>query len=161
MVKKILSWSPYYSLVETYIEVYENLDKDILMLEPEGPEAEERTDHTTPKPNKEKTSSEYHTDLEEDEDESVFVSPLKARKKPAPVANFDIELTETDDGGLEAKRKPEGKKKMDRAFRAMVQEKRAAMTTTANNKSIKPPAGHSKVHCTPYTIFVKLTGIVP
>jgi hypothetical protein len=37
------------------------------------------------------------------------------RKKPAPVANSDIELTETDDGGLKAKRKPEpeGKKKTD------------------------------------------------
>ena len=112
------------------------------MLEPEG--VEELEDHTTPKPNEEKTGSNYHTDLEEDEDESVFVSPLKARKKPAPVASSDIELTGTDDGGLEAKRK--GKKKMDRQFRAMVQEKRAAMTTTANIKPIKPPTGHSKVH---------------
>jgi hypothetical protein len=51
----------------------------------------------------------------------VFVSPLKAHEKPAPVANTDIKLTETDDGGLEAKRK--GKKKMDRQFHAMVQEK--------------------------------------
>jgi hypothetical protein len=131
------------------------------MLEPEG--VEEHEDHT-PKPN-EKTGSEYHTDLEEDEDESVFVSPLKARKKPAPVANSDIELTETDDGGLEAKRKPEGKKKTDRAFRAMVQEKRAAMTTTANNKPInlKPPAGHSKVHPTIFVIdeLTPVTGIVP
>jgi hypothetical protein len=126
------------------------------MLEPEGVE-----EHATPKPNEAKTGSKYHTDLEEDEDESVFVSPLKARKKPA-VAKSDIELTETDDGGLEAKRKPEGKKKMDRAFRAMVQEKRAAMTTTANNKPInlKPPAGHSKVHPTIFVID-ELTGIVP
>jgi hypothetical protein len=119
------------------------------MLEPNG--VEELEDHTTtPKPNEEKTGSEYHTDLDEDEDESVFVSPLKARKKPAPVANSDIELTGTDDGGLEAKPASEkGKKKTNRAFREMVQEKRAAMTTTANNKRalIKPPAsaGHSKV----------------
>ena len=129
------------------------------MLEPG---VEEHEDHTTPKPNEEKTGSEYHTGLEEDEDESVFVSPLKARKKPAPVANSDIELTETDDGGLEAKRKPEGKKKTDRAFRAMVQEKRAAMTTTANTKPInliRPPAGHSKVNPTIFVID-ELTGIV-
>jgi hypothetical protein len=115
---------------------------------------EELEDHTTPKPNEERTGSEYYTGLEEDEDESVFVSPLKARKKPASVvANSDIELTGTDDGGLEAKKK--GKKKMNRQFRAMVQEKRAAMTTTANNKPIKPPAGHSKVH--PIFVIDELT----
>lgn len=117
------------------------------MLEPEGVA---ELEYSIPKPNKEKTQgSEYHTDLEEDEDVSVFVSPLKARKKPAPVADTDSELTGTDDGGLEAKRK--GSKKTDtskRAFRDMVQEKRAAiMTTTSNNKRalIKPPAGNSKV----------------
>jgi hypothetical protein len=115
------------------------------MLEPEGVE-----EHCTPKSNREKTGSEYHTDLEEDEDESVFVSPLKARKKPAPVADsdHDSELTETDDGGLEAKRK--GYKKTDmgkRPFREMVQEKRA-MATTGNNKRALPvikPAGNLKV----------------
>ena len=114
------------------------------MLEPEGVKK-----YRTPKPNKKKTSSEYHADLEEDEDESVFVSPLKARKNPPPVANSDGELTGTDNGGPgEAKTpKRKGNKKTDtgkRAFRDMVQEKRA-MTTTANNKrTLIEPAGNSK-----------------
>lgn len=112
------------------------------MLEPGAEELE----YCTPKPNKKKTDTEYHTDLEEDEDESVFVSPLKACKKPAPVVDSDSELTGTDDGGLEAKR--EGKKQMDtgkRAFREMVQEKRAAKTTANNKRSLIKPAGNSKV----------------
>ena len=116
------------------------------MLEPEG--VEELEYRTTPKPNKEKTGSKYHTDVEEDEDESVFVSPLKARKNPAPVADSDGELTGTDDGGLEAERK--GNKKMDtgkRPFREMVQEKRAMATTTNNNlkRTLITPAGKSRV----------------
>lgn len=119
------------------------------MLEPEGVE---ELEYCTPKPNNEKTGSEYHpaSDLEEDEDESTFVSPLKAHKKPAPVADSDSELeltgTASDDNGLEAKGK--GKQKTDtgkRAFREMVQEKRA-MTTTANNKqALIKPAGNPKV----------------
>jgi hypothetical protein len=79
------------------------------------------------------------------------VSPLKVHKKPALVADSDSELTETDDSGLEAKRKGlKGDKKTDngagkRAFRAMVQEKRT-MTTTANNKrTLIKPAGNLKV----------------
>ena len=79
------------------------------MLEPEGVE---ELEYCTPKLNKEKTGSEYHTDLEEDEDESVFVSPLKAHKKPAPVADSDSELMGTDNGSLEAKRK--GDKKINK-----------------------------------------------
>jgi hypothetical protein len=118
------------------------------MLEPEGVE-----EYSTPKLNEEKTGSEYHhTDLEEDEDESAFLSPLKARKKPTPrpVADSDNEsLTGTDDGSLEAKRNLKGDKNLKtntgkRAFREMVQEKRAM--TTANNKRTNPkPAGNSKV----------------
>jgi hypothetical protein len=68
------------------------------------------------------------------------VSPLKARKKPAPVlvADSDSELTGTEDSGLQV----EAKKKRDtgkRAFklREMVQEKRTAMTATANNKRVR------------------------
>ena len=103
------------------------------MLEPEGVE---ELEYCTPKSKKGKMDSEYHTDLEEDEDKLVFVSPLKACKKPAPVVDSDGKVTGTDDGGLEAKRK--GNQKMDtgkQAFCDMVQEKRAMTTvTTANNK---------------------------
>lgn len=118
------------------------------MLEPEGVE-----EYSTPKLNEEKTGSEYHhTDLEEDEDESAFISPLKARKKPTPrpVADSDNEsLTGTEDGSLEAKRNLKEDKKTNtgkRAFREMVQEKRAM--TTANNKRTLTnpmPAGNSQV----------------
>lgn len=111
------------------------------MLEPEGDQGAEEFDYCTPKPKVVgKKGSKYHADLEEDEDESVFVSPLKARKKPAPVAvalaDSDIELTGTD-GGFKAKGK--GKKTVNsgkRALREMVQEKRTAMTADGNNKQV-------------------------
>lgn len=107
-------------------------------------------EYCTPKPNKEKSGSEYHTNLEEDEDESIFISPLKAqRKRPATVADSESELAGTDDSGLEAERTRKGKKKMDtgkRALREIVQEKRAMATTTNNKRAlIKPVAGNSKV----------------
>jgi hypothetical protein len=116
------------------------------MLEPEGVE-----EYCPPNLDQEKTSSNYHTDLEEDEDGSVFVSPLKARKKRTPeqVADCDSDsgLAGTDNGGLEAKRK--GLKKTNtgkRAFREMVQEKRSAIETTTNNKrALIKPAGNSRV----------------
>ena len=67
----------------------------------------------TPKPNEEKmgSESEYHTNLEEDEDELVFISPLKAQRQR--IADSESELTGTDGGGLEAERTRKGKKKMD------------------------------------------------
>jgi hypothetical protein len=128
-------------LAETYIEPNasdENMD-DMYMSEEGG--------RHTPELNEEKAGSEHHTGLEEDEDESVFVSPLKAHKKPAPVADSDSKLTGTDsdDGGFEAKRK--GNKKTDmgkRSFREMVQEKRA-MTTANNKQALIKHAGNSKV----------------
>jgi hypothetical protein len=118
-----------------------------MTLEPEGAQ---ELEYCTPKPNEEETGSKYHTDLEEDEDESVFVSPLKTRKKPAPVADSDSGLTGTDDGGFEAKRKGKGKTASDKRafkFREMVQEKRTAMTTPAKPKQriLIKPAGNSKV----------------
>ena len=128
-----------------------NPEEDTWVLEPEGMEEPE---YCTPKPNEGKTGSASgypsHNDPKEDEDESEFVSPLKARKKPAPVADSDSELTgaDSDDGGLQEKRK--GYKEMGtgtgrRAFCEMVQEKRA-MTTAANNKrAIIKPAGNLKV----------------
>lgn len=113
------------------------------MLEPKGAEK-----YCTPKSNEEKTGFNFNsTDLEEDEDKSVFVSPLRAHKKRAPVADFNGELTGTEDGSVEAKR---GNKKTDpgrRTFREMVQEKQA-MTTMANNKRLIKPVGKSKVRST-------------
>jgi hypothetical protein len=114
------------------------------LLEPKGAEK-----YCTPKPNEEKTGFVFNsTDLEEDEDKSVFVSPLRAHKKRAPVADFNgSELTGTEDGSVKAKR---GNKKMDsgrRTFREMVQEKQA-MTTIANNKRLIKPVGKSKVRST-------------
>ena len=103
---------------ETYIESNENL--------------EELDNYTTPKPNKKNRDSKYHIDLEEDEDVSAFVSPLKARKKPVTVADSDSD----DDGSLQVKAKRKGKDKRVFKLREMVQEKRTAMTATANNKRV-------------------------
>jgi hypothetical protein len=88
----------------------------------------------TPKPREEKKGSnlKYHADLEEDEDELVFVSPLKARKMPAPVADSDSDLTRTD-GGFKAKK---GKKAEKQTLRQLVQGKRMAMTANGNNKQV-------------------------
>lgn len=111
------------------------------MLEPEGLQVEE---YRTPKPNKKQRAAAYHTDLEEDVDDSDFVSPLrvKAHRKPAAVADSENELTGTDDGGLEAKKKGD---KKTRAFREMVQKKRAEMTTSNNKQVFIKPTGNKVV----------------
>jgi hypothetical protein len=51
--------------------------------------------------------------VEEDEDRSVFMSPLKAHKNPAPVVDSDSELTGTDDANLQVEAKRKGNKKRD------------------------------------------------
>lgn len=138
-------------MAETYIELdasNENPGDDIWMLEPEGVE---ELEYYSPKPNEEKmvprSSSEYHTDLEEDEDGSVFVSPLKANKKRAPVADSDGELTGTENGhsGLNSKGKGKKTDTGKRPFREMVQEKRMTTTTTNNKRALIKPAGGLKV----------------
>ena len=91
---------------ETYIESNENL--------------EELDNYTTTKPNKKIRDSKYHIDLEEDEDVSAFVSPLKACKKTVTVADSDSD----DDGGLQVEAKRKGKDKRVFKLRETVQEKR-------------------------------------
>ena len=67
----------------------------------------------------------------------MFVSPLKIRKKPAPVADSDSEVARTDNS------LPKNKGK--RTIREMVEQKRIAMTTPANSKRVQiKPAGNSK-----------------
>ena len=92
----------------------------------------------------------------------MFVSPLKAHKKPALVAESDGELTGTDDSSLEVKRK--GDKKINkgadkRAFRVMVQEKQTIKTTANNKRTLIKPAGNLKVQIS--TSDSELNCIVP
>lgn len=82
-----------------------------------------------------------------DEDKLMFISPLKAPKKPAFI-NPDVDSTETEDNVLKASngKAEAGKNKAAKQpFQEMVKEKK--VTTATNNKqTIIKPAGNTRVH---------------